>query len=274
MELLKRNSQNFLVIFLLAVSLQLSSLSYRFPALPKAGWNMVSFFVSPVQKLFHESLETSKFIWSKYLWLQGISERARLLELEVQDLKSERAKLLEYHHENNRLANLLAFKSEAQQQGIVANVIGRDPSNWSMTVTIDKGIDDGISEGCPVVDGNGLVGRISNAAGGHSTVLLLIDPSSSVGALSQDSRISGMIEGTFSSDSMKLNFVENSPLSEIIIGDRIITSGLDSVFPKGIYIGEVREVKNSTNSLFQDILVRSSVNFRKLETVMVLINQK
>lgn len=270
MELIKKNSYNFLVVFLICLSLQLTSLSYRYSSIPKYGWQIVSFFISPFQKLFHESVVTTDYLWSRYIWLQGVSDRARLLEIENQELKSEKAKLIEFQYENQRLGNILNYKSNFQLKGIVSNVIGRDPSNWSMTVSIDKGLDDGIIIGAPVIDGHGLVGRISAVSNNHSVVLLLTDPLSSVGAMTQDSRITGIVEGSFSSNQLRLSYVENSFTNDIKIGESVITSGLDGIFPKGITIGTISEVKNSGVGLFQEINLTTTVEFRKLETVMIL----
>lgn len=274
MDLLKRNSHTLVVLFLLGVSLQLSSASIKYPELPRYGWKVISMIVSPIEEIIHESFETTSFIWNRYVWLQGVSEKMRLLELEMQELKAERTKLLEHKYENERLGTLLAYDRDTYPVQVVANVIGRDPSNWSMAIKINKGSDDRVSIDDAVVNGDGLVGKISSVSSSYATVLLLTDPSSSVGAMSQESRITGMIEGAFSGEYLRLSYVENSLSMQIQQGERIITSGLDSIFPKGILIGFVKDIKNYRGGLFQDIEVSPVVNFRKLETVMVLTKKK
>ncbi len=259
-----------MILLLLGLALQLTSMSYKYPSFPKAGWSILSNIISPIQKVFHESIETGSFVWARYLWLQGLSEKIRLLEMQVQDLKTERFELLEFKNENSRLSSILAFKSNAEKEGVVAKVIGRDPSNWSMTITINQGSTSNLDLGDAVINGEGLVGRISSINKNYATVLLLTDPSSSVGGMTQDSRVNGMIEGSFSNEELKLNFVENSLSAQITLGERVMTSGLDGIFPKGIFIGNVKSLKNSNAGLFQEISVQPIVDFRKLETVLVL----
>jgi rod shape-determining protein MreC len=273
MDLLKRNSYHLMIVLFLGISIQATSYSSSHPEFASAGWKCISFIASPVQKLFHESFETTKFVWSRYIWLTGLSEKSKLLELEIQNLKSERNKLLEFQSENQRLSGLLAYKATADFNGIISNVIGRDPSNWSMTITLDKGYNDGIEQGNPVIASAGLVGRVSAVGANYSTVLLLSDPSSSVGAVTQESRINGIIEGTFSNELLRLSFIEHQHAAKLKIGDRIVTSGMDSIFPKGIFIGHINEIKGYSGGLFQEITVKASVDLRRLETVMILINK-
>lgn len=270
MDLLKRNSNTLLVVFLFGLSLQLSSVSIKYPSFPKYGWKLVSFITSPVQELIHESIETTTFVWNKYIWLQSLYEKNQFLELENQELKYEKNKLLELKFENQRLSSLLQYKENTTNKQIVANVIGRDPSNWSMTIKIDKGLNNGILIGNPVINGDGLVGRVSHLDDTHSVVLLLTDPSSSIGALSQNTRTNGIVEGTFSSEFLRLNFVENSLSSQVELGERVVTSGLDGVFPKGILVGYIKDIKEDTGGLFKNIEVTPAINFRKIETVMIL----
>ena len=91
-------------------------------------------------------------------------------------------------NENAQLRNILSFKKAVNQEGLVANVIGRDPSAWLMSITLDIGSNDGVMIGMPVTNGVGVVGRIVAVSTSTSSVLLINDPTSSIGAMLQTSR--------------------------------------------------------------------------------------
>ncbi|HMO17518.1 MAG TPA: rod shape-determining protein MreC [Oligoflexia bacterium] len=246
-------------------------MSSRNPQIAGLGWNILQRIIYPVQKLVHEVYETGQNIWIRYLWLQNVALEREVLLLQVRDLEEQINSYIEIKNENKRLRDLLQYKDSTGVTGVVGSVIGKDPSNWLMTLTIDKGANDQLRPGLPVVSGSGVVGQIAAVSNNSSTVLLIADSASSVGAMLQDDRAAGMVEGVFRSDTVRLSYVENLHGEIVKPGDRVITSGMDGIFPKGLLIGVIEEIGEDRGALFRDILVRPAVDFRRIESVTVLI---
>jgi rod shape-determining protein MreC len=271
LQYFSRHSYSLTVVILLAVSIQLMSMSTKNPELAGFGWRIISRIIYPVQKLTHEVFETSDFLWNRYLWLQHVALERDILALQIKELREQNSILTELAHENERLRTLLHYSDMRSHKGVVASVIAKDPSNWLMTVTIDKGEKAGLYPGIPVVTGEGIVGQVVVVARNTSTVLLLNDTASSVAAMLQDNRSTGVIEGVFKKNDLALNYVENIQDEVIHIGERVITSGMDGIFPKGYLIGFVKSISDDENGLFRKIKVESAVNLQKLELVSVLV---
>ena len=243
-------------------------------ALPQFGASFVSAVLAPLEKLHVEASQSLRYLWRHYLWLIDVeTERNQLLE-RTKELEAHNSKLMEYESENKRLRKLLQFSEYSKQNGVVATVIGRDPSNWVKTITIDRGTDDGIRPGLAVVDGNAVVGQTIAASSHSAKVLLLTDNSSAIDAIVQSSRVSGIAEGGLQRNMLRLRYVEKS--NEVVVqpGDRVIASGIDGVFPKGTLIGVVHQVDSQVPGMFQSIEVQPSVGLKRLENVLVILPEK
>ena len=204
------------------------------------------------------------------------SLQRRLTELEriVESLSVENLRLQEVERENRRLRELLQFAEtrpsfELQGGQIIARSIGQNATNFLNVAMIDLGSRHGIKVGMPVVDEQGLVGRISDVTATTSKVLLITDPSSTVNAILQSSRLTGVISGTPGSHPV-IGFLPQG--TEIGVGEVVLTSGMGGTFPKGIHIGQVVEVRQRDVNVFQEAVVRPTVNFGQLEEVMVVTN--
>lgn len=204
------------------------------------------------------------------------SLQRRLTELEriVESLSVENLRLQEVERENQRLRKLLQFAEtrpsfELQGGQIIARSIGQNATNFLNVAMIDLGSRHGIRVGMPVVNKQGLVGRISDVTAATSKVLLITDPSSAVNAILQSSRLTGVISGTPGSHPV-LGFLPQG--TEIGVGEVVLTSGMGGTFPKGIYVGQVVEVRQRDVNVFQEAIVRPTVNFGQLEEVMVVTN--
>ncbi|MDF1576841.1 MAG: rod shape-determining protein MreC [Desulfobulbales bacterium] len=168
---------------------------------------------------------------------------------------------------NVRLRKLLEFKEQLPQPTITARIIGRDPSQWFKTFSIDRSSSDGVSRGMPVVTVEGVVGQILDGGNHRAKVLQAIDPNSAIEVLIQDSRTQGIIKGT--GESYRLHYVLKN--NKINPGDLLITSGLGGVFPKGLPVGRVSSVVSNRRGMFLDIEVEPVVDFSKLENVIVIM---
>lgn len=269
-DFLRRHSVVITSFLLLICSFQLMSASIQNPSLPRAGGHLLNSALSPVQELHHSFVRTGADLWNHYFWLVDVqSEHSELLS-RIKALEAQNSRLLEFESENARLRSLLNFREQTGLDGLAATVIGRDPSNWIRTVTIDRGADDGVKSGLPVVDGHAIVGQTTVVSAHSAKVLLLTDSRSAIDAIVQSSRSPGIIEGT-STDLLRLRYVLKE--HEVAAGDRIIASGLDGVYPKGALIGVVTTVATQPDHMFHNIEVLPSVDVGRLENVLVITSQ-
>ena len=193
----------------------------------------------------------------------------RIIELEdrIRSLKKELINLEEAKLENDRLRNLLEFKKKTPGKSIPALVIGRDPNNWSSVVFIDKGSGDGINKNMIVISGSGLVGRIREVGKARSKVMLINDVDSKLGALVHQTRDQGLLIGSIDGK-CKLIYL---PLeTDIKIGYEVLTSGMGSMSPKGISLGEIKSVEKERGKLYKYAIVEPASQLSKLEEVMCI----
>jgi len=194
--------------------------------------------------------------------LRGLADR----------LMIENVRLKEAEAENENLRRLLQFTranphQEYRAAEVIGRVIGRDPSSFLFYLAIDVGSEQGIEPGMPVVTDKGLVGRIAEVGFACSKVLLIIDARSSVNALVQSSRASGVVEGVVGGGLVMRYISQDQPVS---VGDVVLTSGLGGNFPKGLVIGQVVAVHQQDIEMFQQAQVRPTVDFSRLERVLVI----
>lgn len=175
--------------------------------------------------------------------------------------------------ENARLRELLEFKEISVNQELkAAQIIGKEPGNWFEVFTIDIGANDGIAVGMPVITPKGLVGRVEEVGLSWAKVMSIIDVRSSVSAIMERTRDTGVVKGAIGSDDLTATLTMNYlPLdTDIIEGDSVLTSGYDEVYPKGLVIGSVtRSTDQSGGKL---VIVQPSVDFRRLEEVLVIVS--
>ena len=200
----------------------------------------------------------------------GLSKENTILLQKVGSLQNEVDNLKEIREENKRLKNLLDFADSTKAEYVAASVVTTGPSNFYHTLIINRGSEKGIERGMAVLTSRGVVGQISYTKEHYSSVITLLDPNSAIDAIIQESRARGILKG---SKFQKLVF-KYLPFSENVrVGDSVVSSGMDRIYPKGISVGVVESVENKKESLFQNVTVKPSVDFSKLEEVLVLIKK-
>lgn len=208
-------------------------------------------------------------LWNGAVALLQAHEENERLRQEVQTLRRELARLEEFERQNAALRAALDLPADAPRPVVFAEVIARPLNNWWGVLTINKGLRHGVEPQMGVVSPAGAVGHVRAASGFSAEVILLIDPRSAVGGLVQRTGEPVLVEGLgFPGTRLRLR-----PLSasvDIRQGDVIVTSGLSSLFPKGIPIGVVEEVSIGPFGLSVDVGVRPHVDFATLEVVAVL----
>lgn len=199
-------------------------------------------------------------------WLDLKSEYEALKE-RVVELEAERNRLLEAEATNRRLRELLEFRAQLPSGSITAAVIANSASTWFRSCLLDKGSADGVRKGMAVVTSLGVVGQVVSVTSRTAKVLLLTDPNSGVDVVIQRSRARGIVAGSLD-DGLVMKYVKRS--EDIQEGDRLITSGLDGVFPKGLVVGTVNRVRKRNFGLFQLVGVSPAVVSSQIEEVLVV----
>lgn len=227
---------------------------------------------TPVQRLV-DGL-TDRMVDTSTFWrdLRDLREKNKQLESLVDQLMIENVRLKEVEAQNEDLRQKLLF-SEAHPQYILkaaqvrGRVIGSEPDNFMSILIIDVGKQDGVKVGMPVVTERGLVGHIRAVGPNWARVLLIIDPSSSVAALVQSSRAPGVVSGRLGQD-LVMDYIPQE--EQIAVGEVILTSGMGGNYPMSLVIGQIIEIVRNDIEPFQRAVVRPSVDFGRLETVLVL----
>jgi len=208
--------------------------------------------------------------------LTGLRSTNKQLLTQVDTLTIDNLRLKEVEAENARLRELLRFAqinplSDYRGGQVIGRVISRGPSNYLSSLTIDLGSEHGIKAGMPVVTERGLVGRVYKVGPTSSIILPLTDPSSGVPAMVKrsTSRAVGVVNGNAGTQPV-MEFIAQD--ADVSLGDEIITSGLGGNFPKGITIGQVTEVNKQDFDMYQETVIRPTVNFDQLEFVLVITN--
>lgn len=204
--------------------------------------------------------------------IQTLRAENERLRREINRLQVAQVRLAEVEKENQRLRALLNFAQnhpdlEVRGAGVVGIVIGEDPATVIDRLLLNVGEVDGIHPGMPVVTDTGLVGRIVDVHKTTSVVLPLTAAESAVNAIVQSSRLTGIVRGRHS-DTLIMDYI---PLdTPVEVGDLVLTSGLGSIFPPRIVIGQVVSVERHDYDVFQRAIIRPTVDFRRLEDVLVL----
>jgi rod shape-determining protein MreC len=204
--------------------------------------------------------------------IQALQARNAELEALANSLMVENVRLADIERENKILRQLLNYTRNNPQLAyetttIIGRSIGFDPSNLLYFVYVDVGTRNGVARNMPVVTDRGLVGRVVAASPNMAQVLLLIDPASSVNAIIQNSRVTGVVRGSIDGT---ISLERIPPNEEVNPGDIVLTSGLGGNFPDKLVIGQVTEVIRRDQDMFQVARIRPTVDFGKLETMLII----
>ena len=182
---------------------------------------------------------------------------------ELENIKTQNETLKEY---------LNLTEKYGEYKTIPGYVINKDISNYSKTIVINIGKNDGVEENMTVIGNEGLVGHIVSVTNSTSKVQTIIDTASSVSAVMGTTKEAIVCKGTLEeTSSLQANYIPTN--ENIVQGDSIETSGLGGIYPKGIHIGTVKKVTNTKNMIDRYAIIETAVNFEKLDTVLVITNK-
>lgn len=235
--------------------------------------NIISKIVSPIQNgitYIKNKVNGNDLFFADIEQLKNKNE-----ELEKRNSELEQ-KIREFEivkTENETLKKYLELTEKYQDyETIPAYVIGKDITNYSKTIVINVGRDDGIKENMIVIADEGLVGNVISVTSNTAKVQTIVDTASSTSAITSSTRDSMVCKGTIDeSNSLKALYISID--ANIIEGDSIETSGMGGIYPKGIHIGRVTEINQGKNKIDTTVKVKTAVDFEKLETVLIIINQ-
>jgi rod shape-determining protein MreC len=220
-------------------------------------------------------------------WLARRYQAVQSLITQPEDVTNLRQKNAELEAENSRLqvqivelqqqvieAQLLSTlvdyeRKHVENQYIAASVIARDVSPFMHYVIIDRGSDDGLRRGMPVVTQQGLVGSITAVTAGAARVQLINDPGSNINVILQQSDVEAVLNGQITGE-LELNMISQN--TTVQAGDLVMTSGLGGNYPANIVIGQVVTIRNEASSLFQTASVQPAVDFSQLDIVLIITN--
>lgn len=263
-----KNLVTFVAALLLGVSLMLTRMTVADPSSVERASSLFTSIFRPIDSSLFYLSNRVHFYWDHYLWLVDTELQLNDLAEELEKVKKENQRLTEIDRENQSLRKVLDFQSKLSYKAIIAEVIAYDPSSLSQTIVVDKGAADGLKAGLAVVDGAGLVGQTTLVSSKTSRVLLITDRASAVSVVLEKTRVVGIAEGTLGKF-LSVDYLEAG--TSIAAGDRFLTSGLDGVFPKGILVGELMEVRTSGGALFQQATLLPAASARRVELVEVLL---
>ena len=257
----------FLLFFVLFILLVLLSTQAKNPTGSSLLESLLFRLVTPVARAA-DTVDEGVTGWVEG-WVDLRLARVENLHLKEQlsSLEVERHRWRAERVEYERLLGLLDLKEALQRPSVAARVVSRGQGLGAHTLIINRGLGDGVAPGLPVIVPSGVAGRVLEAGPLTSKIQLALDPNSSVAALSERTRAQGMINGRGSA-TLRMEYVAD--LEDVQPGDRVVTSGLDRIFPPGLAIGTVLKAERG-EGLVQTIDVEPAVEFDKLEEVLVLL---
>ncbi len=230
-------------------------------------------FISTIQRGFYEVGNFFSGTLNSINELSKLKDEYKKLQKEVDKYKINERNLVELRRENLKLTEQLELKKIKNVRYIAGEVCGIDPGNIFNTIQINKGVKDGIKKGMPVIAfQNGfqsLVGKVVEVGLLNSKVLPVYDSTCYISGRMQKTRDTGLINGKgYINDFLTMEILKINAIQDIEIGDLVVTSGMGTVYPKGIYVGRVREtIKNKDHLLLN---LESMINFLRLEYVFFL----
>ena len=222
--------------------------------------------ITPFEKALIWVQKSTSGVWHNYVYLRGLRAENRGLKEQIERLRLEQARLSEDAEQARRLKLLLGFKEKFILKTVAAQVIGSSGSEQSRAVYIDKGMRDGVRPDQAVITADGIVGKVLRAFDSTALVLLVNDQTSGVGVVLEKIRVQGVLRGTATGEVAVEKIMSDESVQP---GERVLTSGGDQIFPKGLYVGTVTKVARGNDS-FLDVRVKPGTSLSKLEEVLVV----
>ena len=222
---------------------------------------------SAIQRATAATFNGVRRTWTGYIDLRGIHAENEALKHHIDSLEVQLQQQRALAERSQQLERLLQLRDQVALATIAADVIGVGASPDFQTITIDKGVRDGLKSDMAVISPAGVVGRIVTPSARAAKVQLLIDRNAAAGAMDERTRVQGVVIGTGDSI-LRMEYV--AELGDVRTGDTVVTSGVDGIYPKGFVIGRIEKVER-VGGAYKLIAVRPAVDLRSLESVLVVV---
>jgi rod shape-determining protein MreC len=224
--------------------------------------------VTPIERAFIGTGHFFRNTWHNYVDLHDVRRQNQKLQADLDRLRMEQAKLKEDAEQAHRLQSLLGFKERFIGKTVAAQVIGSSGSEQSRVIYIDKGSRDGLKQDMAVITPDGIVGKVKEVYFMSSQVLMINDRDSGAGVILEKSRLQGDLHGSSQGETVVKNVMSDE---KVDVGEKVITSGGDRIYPKGLPVGNVTAVNSDPDKpLFLSIAVKPATNLGRLEEVLVI----
>ena len=221
-----------------------------------------------VQRTTTSGIGSARDVWQNYFALQQTRQENQQLRTEVAQLRVGLQQERALAEQSRMLQKLLDMKMETPLKTTAAYVIAGAASPDFRTATIDKGTRDGLKPDMAVISPAGVVGRIILPTSRAAKIQLLIDRDAAAGAVTERGRAQGVVVGTGTS----LRFDNVSGTADLKVGDRVVTSGIEGIYPKGFEIGQIESIERRAGE-FSAIIIRPTVEFSSIEAVLVVLTE-
>ena len=225
---------------------------------------------APVERVVSAPIDGVRRFFTDYVDLIGANAENRRLRRRIAEIESENLQFREALVSSGHLARVASMRDEIEIPMLPAEVVGLDVAPWFRSVLVDRGEEHGVHPGFPVVTHDGVVGSITATSTHAAKTMLLLDRQSSVDAVVQRSRARGVLRGV-GRDQLEFEFVVRD--SDVTTGDEIVTSGLGGVYPKGLKLGRVAELRDAGGRLTKIAVIEPAVDLGQLEQVFVLLRR-
>ena len=264
MSMLRRYRIPINSLLALALAVYVVTVSSASPNQPDPVTRVLSHTVRPLQKALHAVGAAMRnlrlnYVAFKDLWNENTDLKAQNVALEN--------RLIETKLANDRLTELLEIRTRILRESVAATVISNSASSWFRTITVDKGSDAGIHLGMAVITPRGVVGKVVSVDDDTAKVLLLTDHKSGLDIITQRTRVRGIVSGSVDGEPIVKYMGRNE---DVRPGDRLITSGLDGTFPKGLLVGTIVGIEDEAPGLFQRVRVALAVDPLVMEEVLFI----
>jgi rod shape-determining protein MreC len=265
LDIRQRTGSLFLAVMIghiLLISAQVSSKS-GVPVLEAITFGLFA----EVQRASSSAVNGVRDVWTGYVGLRHVKGenddlKRRLAALEI-ELQQQRA----LADQTRSLQQLLELRDQTDIRTAAAHIIGAAATPDFRTFTIDKGTRDGLRPDMAVIAPAGVVGRVVVPSARAAKIQLLVDRNAAAGVLIERSRAQGVVIGS-GENQLRMDYV--SEASDVVVGDVVVTSGIDGIFPKGFVVGKVEAVEKSGPS-YKRITVKPAIDFSRLEEVLIVL---
>lgn len=260
-----------IVLNLIVLAIALFGLSRRkFDFSATTGFErlMIETF-APVQRSITYLNESVSDFFTNYISNVNSSKQNAMLRKKIAELEGQIDGLQELSRENNRLKDLLQFGEELHHEKVLAQIVAWDASSDFKVLRINKGINHGIKLQSPVVTASGLVGYVYRLTSNYADVMTILDTNNRIDAVIKRTRTHSILEGYSKGKCLAKYVTRTEP---IVLNDEFVTSGLGKIYPKGIKVGKVTRIERESYGVTQYVEVSPSVDFSRLEEVVVLVS--